>query len=466
MNTIIQSMPTSSINSLFMGNKIPEGNTSPFSLLFSSETSKDLEIDTLAMNNLTPIIEDLLRSISKLLNSLQEGEKPAPNQEEKELESISQLIEDLSSQNQLFEGIKRSLTEEFATFSSEEKMELLTFIKKHVIEMDETATTSNYIQSFFIDTAQVMMTPNFSDLDVEKITSITQSLYTYSEMISKEVNRFLAHSGDSTEQLKAAALILQQLRELTSFLKQQSIQVNDSSQLFKRIFSGGKLESNQQEMIQILVQNYLRRTSTTPKGNYVQNATVTTQDISKWITQAMERQGMTLKTTNQTLYVPEGNSMPMSKIEQYIIRLPVNQQQQRQFLQEFQKVVQKSQFLQQGGVQQLSIRLQPENLGNMLMRFVEVDGEMVVKITVTSLAAKELLEGNLHQLKHMFSPHQVVVEKQETLQQQSFLSQKQQEQLNKEQQSRQEQQQQQRQENPKEDHEESVFKEFLLNMKV
>src|SRR5699024_4075522 len=45
--------------------------------------------------------------------------------------------------------------------------------------------------------------------------------------------------------------------------------------------------------------------------------------------------------------------------------------------------------------------------------FIEMNGEMTVKITVSSQATKKMLEANIHQLKNMFSPHQVVIEKQE-----------------------------------------------------
>jgi flagellar hook-length control protein FliK len=59
--------------------------------------------------------------------------------------------------------------------------------------------------------------------------------------------------------------------------------------------------------------------------------------------------------------------------------------------------------------------LRPDNLGEMMVRFTQINGEMTVKILVTSQAAKEMLESNIHQLKNMFSPHQVAIEKQEAI---------------------------------------------------
>src|SRR5699024_10698520 len=68
---------------------------------------------------------------------------------------------------------------------------------------------------------------------------------------------------------------------------------------------------------------------------------------------------------------------------------------------------------QPAGQSALSITLNPSNIGEMLVRMTEVDGEMMVKIVVTTSRAKEMLESNMHQLRHMFSPHQVQIERQE-----------------------------------------------------
>nr|WP_285853531.1 flagellar hook-length control protein FliK [Oceanobacillus luteolus] len=68
---------------------------------------------------------------------------------------------------------------------------------------------------------------------------------------------------------------------------------------------------------------------------------------------------------------------------------------------------------------QLAIMLRPANLGEMMVRFTQVNGEIIVKIMVTTKVAKEMLEGNMQQLRHMFAPHQVVVERQDNVTQQA-----------------------------------------------
>src|SRR5699024_3803514 len=80
-----------------------------------------------------------------------------------------------------------------------------------------------------------------------------------------------------------------------------------------------------------------------------------------------------------------------------------------------QSAIGKNQFF-----KQLSISIQPEQLGEMTIQLVKIDGEMIAKITVSSQATKNALDSNLHQLKNMFAPHQVLIEKQEGEEQATF----------------------------------------------
>lgn len=170
---------------------------------------------------------------------------------------------------------------------------------------------------------------------------------------------------------------------------------------------------------QELVQTYQKRKSF--ESTYRMNANVGKSDVSKWLTHALNRQMTNEQVTHQ------GNvnltSMPMSKVEQYVIH--VNQSQgassvDQQMIQQFEKIMQSSRFLSQpNGRMQLSIMLRPDNLGEMRIRFTQIDGEMMVRIAVNSSATKEMLEKNIHQLRNVFSPHQVVVERQEVNMQQT-----------------------------------------------
>lgn len=64
---------------------------------------------------------------------------------------------------------------------------------------------------------------------------------------------------------------------------------------------------------------------------------------------------------------------------------------------------------------QLSIKITPSQLGRMNINFTQVEGEMMVHILVSSQSTKDILESNIHQLKSVFSPHQLLVEHEEGL---------------------------------------------------
>ncbi|MFD1850379.1 flagellar hook-length control protein FliK [Oceanobacillus bengalensis] len=138
-------------------------------------------------------------------------------------------------------------------------------------------------------------------------------------------------------------------------------------------------------------------------------------ELKKWIEKSIENQLKinTVSTTNPS----SGNIHPISQLEQYAIH--INQSNStlavdQEFMERFEGIVKNSQFLTKPfAMNQLSIRLNPTNLGDMVVRFTQMNGEMAVKIIVTTQAAKEMLEGNIGQLKHMFAPQQVVIEKQD-----------------------------------------------------
>ncbi|GGC90350.1 hypothetical protein GCM10007216_21410 [Thalassobacillus devorans] len=156
---------------------------------------------------------------------------------------------------------------------------------------------------------------------------------------------------------------------------------------------------------------YQSRTSM-PNTAYHSQAQVTTKDMSKWLKQAINKYNMNeLSGAHQGPISPG----PLSKVEQLMIRLDQSQSSdgmQKQLMHAFERAI-KSSNLQQlkSGAMEMQLKLKPGNLGDVVVKMTQLNGEMAVKILVTSQSAKEMLEGNIQQLRHMFSPQQVVIEK-------------------------------------------------------
>src|SRR5699024_10046101 len=130
----------------------------------------------------------------------------------------------------------------------------------------------------------------------------------------------------------------------------------------------------------------------------------------RWLQQALSAQNI---QTEEMTTVPATNTpntsqhVSMSHVEQYVIHINESDRVERvqeQLVRQFEAVMKESRFLRSPQLTQLSFTLNPNHLGHVQVQLMEVNGEMTVKMIASSLAAKEMLESNIHQLKHMFAP--------------------------------------------------------------
>ncbi|WP_079480189.1 flagellar hook-length control protein FliK [Halobacillus salinus] len=263
-------------------------------------------------------------------------------------------------------------------------------------------------------------------------------------------------------ELKTALAIKQVMQDISKVLKAHPVQGKEwMAQLTKQ---GSEF---QQQLFKNLAQPFLNRQNL--PSSYHQQVPVKAKDIAKWISQFVEQESSHQKNSvSQTGYAPSQTTM--SKVEQFVVHVNQNQSQaakQQQFIQELERVFQSSKmFANRAGGMEMQLKLKPANMGDMLIRMVQMNGEMAVKILVSSQAAKDMLDGNMNQLRHMFSPQQVIVEKQENMQaQQTFFqdaNMKEDNQGNQREQGNADEQHSLEEENE----EEWTFKEILMNEKV
>ena len=163
-------------------------------------------------------------------------------------------------------------------------------------------------------------------------------------------------------------------------------------------------------------------------NHYHQDAQITRADIVNWLHAALDRY-TTTETNERVVTQSIGHSriVPMSEVQQYTIHLQSLDRVERvseELTQRLVNIIKESRFITRPNLlqpmQQLTVVLKPEHLGNITVRLTQVDGNMTVHFIVTSQATKELLEANVHQLKHMFSPHQVTIERNESISDEEF----------------------------------------------
>ncbi|MES1043057.1 hypothetical protein FOA22_00840 [Heyndrickxia oleronia] len=140
------------------------------------------------------------------------------------------------------------------------------------------------------------------------------------------------------------------------------------------------------------------------------------------MTQPLQNQIITTQTHVQELgnqFVDQSIStnpvhmQQVSKIEQFVLQVnqeskPVNYE---QFVKDFTNILGKSQFFKGDGTNKLLIKLYPEHLGSLRIEILQDKGALTARMIATTSAAKDILDSQLHQLKHAFTQQNIQVDK-------------------------------------------------------
>ncbi len=279
------------------------------------------------------------------------------------------------------------------------------------------------------------------ELSLDNMNAILDTLELSGEDPNKEVNfssidfSFTANTLMSVNQEQMKQLLVKIDHVLQSITK-GSFSFDDYKQLMNNMKEWIELQKIDQKSAQELLDSLKepqkklwgelidKYTQKIKQDNMYTNQNQLTYDtVSKWVKDAMLQVETAVKGYSDVKVDNSSSALPttnMSRIEQFVIHTQqtnaTEQVSQKQLIEQFQQIFQKSNFLKgPNGANQLFIRLQPEHLGDVVIKLTQVNGEMVVKMVVQSQMAKEMLEGNLQQLRHMFSPQQVVIEKQEVV---------------------------------------------------
>lgn len=363
---------------------------------------------------------------------------------------------------------------------SDEEMTLLEEMTDMVYELQELGeesllpiinlASSELIKDIFAQYREMDLTTQ-SDIDTEtfKLIPFQQihaidltELQRRAGQIYEEVEQLLNQAGEKSDNSKVASKILELLTDWQKLSQSGGKNVN----LLTGLDTGNKQLLN---VWQDLVHNFQNRTSMNQRNQYQLDAKISNTDVVRWLSHALdaEVQSQIEKVTVQPAAL---STMPISKVEQFVIH--INQTQgntspDKQLMEQFQKIMDTNRLT---GLQNsrgnLAITLKPGNLGEMLVRFTQVNGEMMVKILVTSAAAKDMLEGNLHQLRNMFSPHQVVIEKQDAAIPQSQAAQNEQSSTEQHDEKEEQNHPENQQKQGEDDSFSSIFEDLVLNEKV
>lgn len=311
-------------------------------------------------------------------------------------------------------------SEEIIDTKELENPELLNQLLEENIDLlnpELTALLTNLLQpepklSQLLEQIQLQISKQTDEVNLEALENTLVSADTVKVIESELVQLYtqvevLISSISSEEDLvKVSPKLLELLEKWTSLEKS----------LNREGSSGALIEEDESSEMKIwkdLLQSFEKRSQLASGRQYNSEAEVTSKDVSKWLNNGIN----TLTTVNNAEGLQQtATQMPMSKLEQYAIHINLadnTEPADKQLIKEFQNVMKTGRFVMDKGMSQFTIALRPGNLGEMMVRLTQIDGEMTLKILVSSQATKQMLEGNIKELRSMFAPHQVVIEKQE-----------------------------------------------------
>ncbi|ARF15321.1 flagellar hook-length control protein FliK [Sporosarcina ureae] len=133
-------------------------------------------------------------------------------------------------------------------------------------------------------------------------------------------------------------------------------------------------------------------------------------------------------------------------------------------MREFQAVLNRANFGQTNGMNRISIKLYPEHLGQVRIELLEVNGVMTARILASTAMAREMLDSQMHQLRHAFNQQNLQVERIDLSQTLQDPSKSDREQAFNKQNQQQKDQAAKQHENQNE--QEQTFREFMIELEV
>ncbi len=362
----------------------------PFLTLISNMLSGQGFKEEIAANGeMTPISEEaaflseesIVTELSKLLESL---EQPTEGQ----LGDVSKLLEQLLGM----------LSEEVSLNTERLNEGML-----ESLEQVNIAALQAQVQTIF---PILEKGPGIQSLSYAETTKIVQVLFNLYEKVAGNSN----HKGIE---------ILHKLEHALGKLAELSLTNNQSNQSNEGKWTNANHEkqwNNILEQVKALISTSKANNSTT---NGIQSATNQNGNhpIQQIVANALGNVMLDAdKAVMKETQYGSVEAAPISKLEQYTIylqRQSGTENTGKQLMDQFEQIVKSSRFLQKNGTMELTLKLRPAHLGDMVVKISQLNGEMAVKITVASSTVKELLESNMNQLRNMFSPNQVIIEKQQ-----------------------------------------------------
>ncbi|MDV6376713.1 flagellar hook-length control protein FliK [Sporosarcina sp. GW1-11] len=174
-----------------------------------------------------------------------------------------------------------------------------------------------------------------------------------------------------------------------------------------------------------------------------------------------DQQAKPSETPSIQSVLPQTESRPVFQMTQ-VEKAPESRSEV--LMREFQAILNRANFGQTNGMNRLSIKLYPEHLGHVRIELLEVNGVMTARILASTAMAREMLDSQMHQLRHAFNQQNLQVDRIDLSQTVQDPSKNDREQAFNKQNSQQKEQPTER--DQQQDEHEMTFEEFMIELEV
>ncbi|REB09758.1 hypothetical protein DVB69_02825 [Sporosarcina sp. BI001-red] len=150
-------------------------------------------------------------------------------------------------------------------------------------------------------------------------------------------------------------------------------------------------------------------------GNQSSDSQSILDEIISYVTKGSTEQGSQegKSEQNQSQHLQNTGVQPIVSRNVFSLETPETRptSQSEAMLEKLQGLFKQTNFGQQGGTNRLLVKLNPEQLGQIRIELIQINGVMTARILASTALGKEMLDSQLHQLRQSFNQQNIQVER-------------------------------------------------------
>lgn len=315
--------------------------------------------------------------------------------------SLELLNDSKLSEQQIADAMGISLDdfkEQFGTLMDE----LLSLLGNNPINVNQLKAIKDQMGSGEFIHATAKLVGVLANLPKESFKQLKPDLLQFAAKASKAVETLSQQMDLAKNDLKSLSILKENMETVITKLEQ--IINNDrpnQNTVLENAFN--KILSQQQKVLEQGMSD----------SKLIAKPRMTQPLQNQMITSQTQVQDLGNQLVDQSISTNPVQMQQVSKIEQFVLQVnqeskPVNYE---QFVKDFTNILGKSQFFKGNGTNKLLIKLYPEHLGSLRIEILQDKGALTARMIATTSAAKDILDSQLHQLKHAFTQQNIQVDK-------------------------------------------------------